>query len=297
MSTIKKEKVTDVIGVVEQPKVKEKTCFIIMPIADHPDYEKGHFKRVYDYLIKPACEAAGYKAIRADDSKASHLIMFDILKSIVECDMAICDLTTKNANVFYELGLRQAFNKKTILITDGKEKAPFDIAGFRYVQYSSTLRIDETTTDINNIKNMLNETKNAPESDVNSIVKLLEMEPAKIDKKDLNTEESILFKMLISMNDRLDKLAENKNILPDVNISHWSPTSHTRDINNNIIITLYDILNSNHLNIHDYYYSDGLANLGEIIGITPETVIFSEVGPVLRDDFRMKSIKAHRMNP
>lgn len=94
----------------------DKTCFIIMPIADHPDYEAGHFNRVYEYLIKPACIKAGYHPYRADDSKASHMIMFDILKKIMDCDMAICDLSSKNANVFYELGLRQAFNKKLSLL-------------------------------------------------------------------------------------------------------------------------------------------------------------------------------------
>lgn len=75
------EQNTDSIDGASQPDASEqKTCFIIMPIADHPSYENGHFNRVYEYLIKPACENAGYKAIRADDSKASHMIMFDILK-------------------------------------------------------------------------------------------------------------------------------------------------------------------------------------------------------------------------
>ncbi|WP_072161391.1 hypothetical protein [Morganella morganii] len=206
------EQNTDSIDGASQPDASEqKTCFIIMPIADHPSYENGHFNRVYEYLIKPACENAGYKAIRADDSKASHMIMFDILKKIVQCDMAICDLSTKNANVFYELGLRQAFNKKTILITDGKEKAPFDISGFRYVQYSPALRVDQCVQDINKITDMLNETTTASENDVNSIVKLLEIEPAKIYPKALNTEDSLLFNLVISIEERLNRLDSTLN--------------------------------------------------------------------------------------
>ncbi len=185
---------------------EQKTCFIIMPIADHPNYEDGHFDRVYDFLIKPACAKAGYKAIRADDSKATHMIIHDILKNLVQCDMAICDLSSKNANVFYELGLRQAFNKKTILITDGKEKAPFDIGAFRYTEYSPTLRIDECSNSINEIVQMLIETERAPDNDINSIVKLLEMEPAKIEPSRLNVEESMLLKMIIGINERLDRL-------------------------------------------------------------------------------------------
>lgn len=186
---------------------KKKTCFVMMPIADHPDYESGHFNRVYDYLIEPACKAAGFEPSRADKTKASNMIMFDILKKIVECDMAICDLSSKNANVFYELGLRHAFNKKTILITDGIEKAPFDIASFRYVNYTPSLRVDTVKIEIEKIRDMLIDTDKAPETDVNSIVKLLQIAPAKVEHVELNERESILFNMMNKIQNQLSSLA------------------------------------------------------------------------------------------
>lgn len=194
---------------------KQKTCFVIMPIADHPDYEPSHFNRVYEYLIKPACVKAGYLPIRADDSKASHMIMFDILKKIMDCDMAICDLSSKNANVFYELGLRQAFNKKTILITDGRDKAPFDIAGFRYVTYSPSLRVDTVKIEIESINQMLIETESMPEDDVNSIVKLLKIKPAHVETLQLNENESVIFNMMNKLQNQIEILADN--IQPPVN--------------------------------------------------------------------------------
>jgi len=86
MTTKKSATTAEDMSVEKEQKVK--TCFVIMPIADHPDYEKDHFNRVYEYLIKPACVEAGYQPYRADDSKASHMIMFDILKKIMDCDMA-----------------------------------------------------------------------------------------------------------------------------------------------------------------------------------------------------------------
>nr|WP_283092804.1 hypothetical protein [Providencia rettgeri] len=208
MSATKKEKSSDSIEVLEQQEVKEKTCFVIMPISDHPDYDDGHFKRVYDHIISPACKKAGYKPVIATDSKASNLIMFNILKNIVECDMAICDLSTKNANVFYELGLRQAFNKKTILITDGKEREPFDITGFRYVKYSPSLRIDTVERNVNDIADMLKETELADENDINSITSLLRIHPASIDKTkdiELSKENTVIFSMLSTINEKLNK--------------------------------------------------------------------------------------------
>jgi hypothetical protein len=199
----------------DEKEQKVKTCFVIMPIADHPDYEKDHFHRVYEYLIKPACISAGYQPHRADDSKASHMIMFDILKKIMDCDMAICDLSSKNANVFYELGLRQAFNKKTILITDGREKAPFDIAGFRYVTYSPSLRVDTVKLEMSNIAEMLFETENMPDDDVNSIVKLLKIQPARVDTIELNDSESMIFSMITKLQDKIDTIIDsNQNVEP-----------------------------------------------------------------------------------
>lgn len=204
-----KNKSTEKETEIAPEEIKQKTCFAIMPIADHPDYTNGHFTRVYNHLIKPACEKAGYKVIRADDAKASHMIMFDILKNIVECDMAICDLSSKNANVFYELGLRQAFNKKTILITDSITNTPFDITGFRYVKYSESLRVDTVMSDVLEIAAMLEETESASEDDINSIVNLLKIQPAHINKVQLNEQESVLYELVKNLDSKISALSNN----------------------------------------------------------------------------------------
>ena len=73
----------------EQGSSKTKTCFVIMPFSDHPDYAPGHLKRVYEYIIKPVCQKAGYEAIRADDLSKTNDIVPDIIKKIIDSDMAI----------------------------------------------------------------------------------------------------------------------------------------------------------------------------------------------------------------
>lgn len=221
---------------VQEPEiiqVKPKKCFVMMPIADHPEYEPGHFNRVYQYLIKPACIKAGYEPMRADDNKASNMIMFDILKKIVESDMAICDLSSRNANVFYELGLRQAFNKKTILITDNRLPAPFDISAFRYVPYSHTLRVDTVDREIPGIVNMLRETENQPADDVNSIIKLLQIQPSKVESIDLNKEESVIYGMLLNLSKQVSEL-KSKNSVENIyfnDITHIAPRKKFRTTN------------------------------------------------------------------
>lgn len=223
---------------VKVPDQKDKKCFAIMPIADHADYDNGHFTRVYNHLIKPACEQAGFSAVRADDAKASHMIMFDILKNIVECDMAICDLSSKNPNVFYELGLRQAFNKKTILITDGRTTTPFDITGFRYVKYDPSLRIDTVMKDINEIAAMLTETDEASEDDINSIVKLLRLQPAKLEHVQLNEQDTMMFRMIQRLDDKMSRIEDSQKKQSRLNpftVDHISPNVTADDINKLIV--------------------------------------------------------------
>ncbi|MGP6136469.1 MULTISPECIES: hypothetical protein [Enterobacteriaceae] len=190
----------------QTPIEAKKKCFIMMPIAEHKDYPPGHFQRVYDYLIKPACEIAGMEAYRADDNKASDMIMLDILQQLVECDMAICDISSRNANVFFELGLRQAFNKKTILITDGLQSAPFDISGLRHVSYSHSLRVDTVAKEVPEIADMLIKTDKLPDNKVNSIVQLLQIKPAKVETKELSTIDTVVFDMFSQLKEQINNM-------------------------------------------------------------------------------------------
>ena len=71
----------------------QKTCFIIMPFSDMEGYESGHFSRVYEHLIRPACVTAGVEPVRGDEVKGTNYIAIDILQRILKSDIVICDLS------------------------------------------------------------------------------------------------------------------------------------------------------------------------------------------------------------
>lgn len=189
---------------------KKKKCFVIMPISDADGYEKGHFGRVYEHLIKPACEQAGFEPIRADDTSKANMIMIDILQKILECDMAICDLSSRNPNVFYELGFRQAFNKKTVLIKDSRTAMPFDISGIRTLLYTETLRIDEVKKTIPEISKYITETYEADNKDVNSLLQLLSIEkPATLPEKViLSNDSNMIYNSIVELNKKIDVMSK-----------------------------------------------------------------------------------------
>jgi hypothetical protein len=95
------------------------------------------FDAVYRDLIKPAIDAAGLTPLRADEEQAGGIIHKPMFERLILCDYAVADLTTANANVFYELGVRHAVKPATTLLlfaADGT-RLPFDVAPLRGLAY------------------------------------------------------------------------------------------------------------------------------------------------------------------
>lgn len=151
---------------------KRPTCFVMMPISDVPGYEPGHFGRVYEHLLKPAIIASGYDPVRADDAVKTDYIVVGIIQKIVESEMVLCDISGRNPNVLYELGIRHAFNKPVVLVKDKITERIFDIQGLRSTEYNESLRIDAVTKDKLRITEAISETASSTAKDTNSIVHL-----------------------------------------------------------------------------------------------------------------------------
>lgn len=184
-----------------------------MPISDQEGYEKGHFLRVYKHLIVPACERAGFKPIRADDEVKTNYIVIDIIRKILDSDIVLADLSAKNPNVMYELGVRQAFNKKTMLIKDNRTSRVFDIQGLRTIDYDESLRIDEVQNKIDKISNALKETFKSGDDEINSVLQLLSIKPASYPESfELSKESNLVLNALEGISNRLTKIEWEKPI-------------------------------------------------------------------------------------
>lgn len=150
-------------------------CFVIMPISDPDGYESGHFQHVFEDLFLPGCDKAGYKAIRADQVRQTNLIQLDVLQKIIDSPIVLCDLSSRNPNVLFELGLRQAFDKPVVLVQEAGTPPIFDITPLRFTNYSRELIYRDVLKDQEAIADALIATTEAMQdtNSVNSIVKLL----------------------------------------------------------------------------------------------------------------------------
>jgi MAP3K TRAFs-binding domain len=114
-------------------------CFVLMPFGEKKDAAGAtiQFDAVYKDLIRPAIEAAKMEPIRADEEMTGGIIHKPMFERLILCEYAIADLTTANANVFYELGVRHAVRPwSTILIFAEGSRLPFDLGPLRGLPYT-----------------------------------------------------------------------------------------------------------------------------------------------------------------
>jgi hypothetical protein len=107
---------------------EEQACFVIMPFGQP-------FDRYYVNIFVPAITAGSLKPLRADSIFSPSTIMADVWRYTRQAVVVLADVTGKNPNVFYELGLAHAVGKPVVIVTNSLEDVPFDLKGLRVIEY------------------------------------------------------------------------------------------------------------------------------------------------------------------
>ena len=108
------------------------SAFVVMQFTEQ-------FNELYDAVIRPVCAGNGVNAFRASDIYRPGVILQDIHQNLDESYVVIAEITTRNANVFYELGYSHALRKPVILLAERGTELPFDISGYRVIFYDNTI--------------------------------------------------------------------------------------------------------------------------------------------------------------
>jgi chaperonin GroEL len=115
---------------VYRPNIDPTSCFVLMPFDEaHREYFTG--------IIQPAAREAGLTAIKADDIYGTSPIIQDIWNRIWRARAVIADVTGRNPNVNYELGICHALGVPTVLITQRLTDVPFDYRHIRCIVYDT----------------------------------------------------------------------------------------------------------------------------------------------------------------
>lgn len=109
--------------------VEPDLCFMLMPF-------KEPFTSIYNNHIKPTLEKAGFRVMIASDIFTPTPIIEDIWEYINKANLIVADVTGKNPNVFYELGIAHTLAKYVAIITQNADDVPFDLRHLRYFPYA-----------------------------------------------------------------------------------------------------------------------------------------------------------------
>lgn len=104
-------------------------CFVIMPYG-------GKFDEIYEKIYVPAIQEMGLEPLRADEIYNNQTIIEDIRRSIEDATLILADVTNRNPNVNYELGMAHALKKDVIITTANSEDVPSDYRPLRFLPYT-----------------------------------------------------------------------------------------------------------------------------------------------------------------
>jgi EAL domain-containing protein (putative c-di-GMP-specific phosphodiesterase class I) len=110
-----------------------KECFVVSPIGAEGSDEREHADAVLQTIIRPAAARLDLHVVRADQIADPGNITDQVVTHLVEAAIVVADLTFRNPNVFWELGVRHAFGLPVVLLARDGELLPFDVAAERVI--------------------------------------------------------------------------------------------------------------------------------------------------------------------
>lgn len=118
---------------------KRPVCGLVMPISEIDDCPEHHWAEVKD-ILSEAVTSAGFEPNMVSDADDVGVIQERIVRNLYENPIAVCDVSAKNPNVMFELGLRLAFDKATVIVKDDVTNYSFDTQVIEHVSYPRDLR-------------------------------------------------------------------------------------------------------------------------------------------------------------
>lgn len=173
---------------------KKLTCGIVMPISAIDGCDESHWSDVQDILTE-AIESAGFEANLVSNADDVGIIHKRIIQNLYDNPIVVCDVSGKNPNVMFELGLRLAFDKPTIIVKDDKTAYSFDTSAIEHIEYPRDLRFSRIVEFKQKLSEKIRFTHQKATSDSSYTTFLKhfgEFTVAKIEKKEVSSQEYLL---------------------------------------------------------------------------------------------------------
>lgn len=178
----------------------KKKCFVIMPVSTTKSCTEDEWTGIFEHMIKPTVTGSrlGFDCERAKPLTSAFIR--DILEGLNRADVVIADLTDRNPNVCYELGIRHTLKKRTILIAQNMDDVPSDLQSYWVVTYKKDLTGAEEFK--KRVREILREMQKDPDKPDSPVADFLEHKNIDL----LSTQKSDNYKKLTAL---VSELSEN----------------------------------------------------------------------------------------
>jgi hypothetical protein len=168
-------------------------CGLVMPISAIDGCTEAHWLEVRG-IHEDAIRGAGFEPKLVSEADEVGIIQKRIVQNLYDNPIAVVDVSGKNPNVMFELGMRLAFDKPTIIVKDDKTTYSFDTAPIEHLPYPRDLRFQQIVDFKEKLAGKIAGThKSAREPSYTTFLKHFgEFTVAKIDKKEVSAEQAII---------------------------------------------------------------------------------------------------------
>ena len=200
-------------------KTDKLTCGIVMPISAIDGCNEQHWIDIKE-IIDDAVTNAGFSPNLVSYADDVGIIQKRIIQNLYENPIVVCDVSGKNPNVMFELGLRLAFDKPTIIIKDDKTSYSFDTSPIEHLEYPRDLRFTKIIEFKENLKDKIKATyeKSQKDTEYTTFLKHFgSFTVAKLDTQEVSKEDYIIaelqeLKRTISRQEKYSRMYGQENI-------------------------------------------------------------------------------------
>lgn len=115
------------MGVSKDIQIKDKSAFVLTPF--HPEFDESYG------WIKSFFIEHGYTCTRGDAVLAESNVLSHIISEMLASEIVVANISGRNPNVFYELGIAHALGKKVVLVARSKKDITFDVSNSQIAIY------------------------------------------------------------------------------------------------------------------------------------------------------------------
>jgi hypothetical protein len=113
-------------------------AFFISQVGDRASPERRRADEVFDHIITPVARDFQLVVTRADRDPTPGQITSEMVRSLLESAVVFADLTGRNPNVYYELGVAHSFRLPVVILVDTASSLSFDTQNERVIPIGDT---------------------------------------------------------------------------------------------------------------------------------------------------------------